>query len=101
MVLINVTVEKVKQEADGVRSFVLTKNGLFKLPAYSPGAHIDVHCGEGIIRQYSLCGDPADRRRLMIAVRQVEPSWSQVALGILLIAAIAISLNRSKIDVVK
>lgn len=74
MVLINVTVEKVKQEADGVRSFVLTKNGLFKLPAYSPGAHIDVHCGEGIIRQYSLCGDPADRRRLMIAVRQVEPS---------------------------
>lgn len=74
MVLINVTVEKVRQEADGVRSFVLIKKGLFKLPAYDPGAHIDVHCGEGIIRQYSLCGDPADRRRLMIAVRQVDPS---------------------------
>lgn len=74
MVLINVTVEKVTQEAEGIRSFVLAKKGLFKLPAYSPGAHVDVHCGEGIIRQYSLCGDPADRRRLMIAVRHVDPS---------------------------
>lgn len=74
MALINVKVEKVTQEADGVRSFVLAKKGLFNLPRYTPGAHIDVHCGEGIIRQYSLCGDPADRRHLMIAVRQVDPS---------------------------
>lgn len=74
MVLINVEVEKVVQEAKGIRSFVLAKKGLFKLPGYSPGAHIDVHCGAGIVRQYSLCGDPSDRRRLMIAVRQVDPS---------------------------
>tara|TARA_B100000768_G_C10966510_1_gene243941 strand:- start:327 stop:431 length:105 start_codon:yes stop_codon:yes gene_type:complete len=31
----------------------------------------------------------------------VPPSWIQVALGILLIAALAISLNRSKIGVVE
>lgn len=74
MALINVAVEKVTQEAEGIRSFVLAKKGLFKLPAYTPGAHIDVHCGEGIIRQYSLCGDPDDRWHLMIAVRQVSPS---------------------------
>ncbi|WP_082894742.1 PDR/VanB family oxidoreductase [Sulfitobacter geojensis] len=74
MVLINVKVEKIAQEAEGIRSFLLAKKDLFNLPAYSPGAHIDVHCGEGIIRQYSLCGDPADRRHLMIAVRQVAPS---------------------------
>ncbi len=74
MALINVRVEKITQEAEGVRSFVLAKKGLFKRPDYTPGAHIDVHCGEGIIRQYSLCGDPSDKRRLMIAVRQVHPS---------------------------
>ena len=74
MTLINVRVEKTQQEGEGIRSFVLAKSGLFKLPAYAPGAHIDVHCGEGIIRQYSLCGDPADRRRFQIAVRQVSPS---------------------------
>jgi vanillate O-demethylase ferredoxin subunit len=74
MALINVKVEKIQQEADGIRSFLLAKTGLFKLPHYSPGAHIDVHCGEGIIRQYSLCGNPEDRRHLMIAVKQGEPS---------------------------
>ena len=36
-----------------------------------------------------------------LTIAGVPPSWSQVALGVLMIAAIAISLNRSKIDVVK
>ncbi len=35
------------------------------LPRWAPGAHIDVECGHaGMSRQYSLCGDPADARRL-------------------------------------
>lgn len=29
------------------------------LPAFKAGAHVDVHLAEGLIRQYSLCGDPA------------------------------------------
>lgn len=74
MSLINVKISKVTHEAEGVRSFLLRKTGLFKLPAYEPGAHIDVHCGEGIIRQYSLCGDPSDRNHYLIAVKQVECS---------------------------
>lgn len=74
MALINVKVAKIAQEAEGIRSFLLAKTGLFKLPQYGPGSHIDVHCGEGIIRQYSLCGDPEDRRHLLIAVKQGEPS---------------------------
>jgi len=36
-----------------------------------------------------------------LTIAGVPPSWSQVALGVLLISAIAISLNRNKIDVVK
>jgi len=74
MALHRVKVAKIVQEAEGVRSFLLAKKGLFKLPAYAPGAHIDVHCGDGIIRQYSLCGDPADRHHYMIAVKKGEPS---------------------------
>lgn len=38
------------------------------LPAWEPGAHIDVELGPGLVRQYSLCGDPADRERWRIAV---------------------------------
>jgi ferredoxin-NADP reductase len=38
------------------------------LPAWAPGAHIDLLLGEGLTRQYSLCGDPADRTAWRIAV---------------------------------
>lgn len=38
------------------------------LPAFSAGAHIDVHLGSGLIRQYSLCNDPAERHAYRIGV---------------------------------
>ncbi|GIE29595.1 ferredoxin [Actinoplanes italicus] len=39
------------------------------LPAWSPGAHVDVLLSPGLTRQYSLCGDPRDRSVWRIAVR--------------------------------
>lgn len=44
------------------------------LPAWQPGAHITVHLPNGLERQYSLCGDPAERSHLDIAVLQTELS---------------------------
>lgn len=41
------------------------------LPAWHPGAHLDLHLPSGRIRQYSLCGDPGDRRHYRIAVRRI------------------------------
>ncbi|MGW3567435.1 PDR/VanB family oxidoreductase [Streptomyces sp. NPDC000941] len=41
-----------------------------ELPAWQPGAHIDLLLGESLTRQYSLCGDPADRARWQIAVQR-------------------------------
>ena len=38
------------------------------LPAWAPGAHVDLRLPDGLTRQYSLCGDPADRSRWRIAV---------------------------------
>jgi ferredoxin-NADP reductase len=38
------------------------------LPRWQPGAHIDLELDSGLIRQYSLCGDPRDRERWQIAV---------------------------------
>ncbi|MEU8009992.1 PDR/VanB family oxidoreductase [Micromonospora parva] len=43
-----------------------------ELPEWTPGAHIDLELGGGGARQYSLCGDPADRSVLRIAVQR-EP----------------------------
>ena len=39
-----------------------------ELPAWAPGAHIDLELSEGLVRQYSLCGDPHDRSVWRIAV---------------------------------
>lgn len=39
-----------------------------ELPAWEPGAHLDLVLDPGPTRQYSLCGDPADRASWRIAV---------------------------------
>ncbi|MFC3574030.1 PDR/VanB family oxidoreductase [Streptomyces yaanensis] len=54
--------------ADGVLALTLRHPLGERLPAWEPGAHIDVLLGPGLERQYSLCGDPADRHAWRIAV---------------------------------
>jgi ferredoxin-NADP reductase len=41
-----------------------------ELPPWTPGAHIDLRLPDGRVRQYSLCGDPADRTRYEIAIKR-------------------------------
>lgn len=43
-------------------------------PAWEPGAHVDLHIREGLIRQYSLTG-PAESDRYRLAI-QLEPESS-------------------------
>lgn len=44
------------------------------LPAWTPGSHIDLEVGDGLIRQYSLCGDPGDTSTYRIGVLLEESS---------------------------
>jgi ferredoxin-NADP reductase len=39
-----------------------------RLPAWAPGAHIDLVLPSGKVRQYSLCGDPDDLTHYRVAV---------------------------------
>jgi ferredoxin-NADP reductase len=50
----------------------LDLRGPGELPAWTPGAHVDLELGPELTRQYSLCGDPADRSVWRIAVSR-EP----------------------------
>ncbi|MBJ7470675.1 MAG: oxidoreductase [Solirubrobacteraceae bacterium] len=38
------------------------------LPLWQPGSHVDLVLGEDLVKQYSLCGDPADRTGYRVAV---------------------------------
>ncbi|WP_367040241.1 PDR/VanB family oxidoreductase [Streptomyces sp. Je 1-332] len=60
-------VRRMTWEADGVLSVELTHPDGKPLPAWTPGAHLDLHAG-GHVRQYSLCGDPRDTTAYRIGV---------------------------------
>jgi ferredoxin-NADP reductase len=64
----DVVVEQIVDVAKGVRSLTLRATGGDPLPSWKPGAHIDVVLEPGLIRQYSLCGDPADPGVWRVAV---------------------------------
>ncbi|WP_019067329.1 PDR/VanB family oxidoreductase [Streptomyces hokutonensis] len=55
--------------ADGVVQLRLEGRDL---PGWEPGAHIDLVLPSGLVRQYSLCGDPADSSSYTVATRLVE-----------------------------
>lgn len=61
-------VTALRLEADGIVSVELQAPDRAPLPAWTPGAHIDVLLPSGLTRQYSLCGDPRQRDRMRIAV---------------------------------
>ncbi|GAB4586519.1 PDR/VanB family oxidoreductase [Nocardia sp. IFM 10818] len=68
---LDAVVETVRAEAAEVVSLTLLAPWRGSLPAWRPGAHLDVFLPSGRQRQYSLCGDPRDRRRYRIAVRRI------------------------------
>jgi ferredoxin-NADP reductase len=58
--------------ARGVITLTLQKPDGSPLPHWQPGAHIDVILDNGVVRQYSLCGDPSEETRWRIAVLREE-----------------------------
>ena len=59
---------QITNQAELINSFEMVDVDGKDLPEYTAGAHIDFYFHDGRIRQYSLCGDPADRKRYLIAV---------------------------------
>ncbi|GAA1521517.1 PDR/VanB family oxidoreductase [Sphaerisporangium rubeum] len=54
--------------AAGVRLLTLARPSGDPLPAWTPGAHLDLLLTPGLVRQYSLCGDPHDPSAYQVAV---------------------------------
>jgi ferredoxin-NADP reductase len=67
---IKTVVETIEPDGEGVKLFSLVDPDHWELPPFRPGAHIDLHLSGGMVRTYSLCNDPADNKRYLIAVKR-------------------------------
>ena len=67
---VEVDVEVRRREAvsDGVVTLTLADPGGADLPEWAPGAHIDLLMTPSLVRQYSLCGDTANRAEWQVGV---------------------------------
>lgn len=69
---LRLVVTEVRHEAEDVVSLRFAAADGGPLPGWHPGSHLDLDLPSGRRRQYSLCGDPADRATYRIAVRRIE-----------------------------
>jgi phthalate 4,5-dioxygenase reductase component len=56
--------------ADGIHMLEFRDATGQPLPQFSAGAHIAVRVPSGMLRKYSLCNDPAERDRYLVAVKR-------------------------------
>ena len=74
-------VARAEPIAEGIRLFELRRPDGGELPPFTPGAHVGVRVPTGEDRKYSLCNDPAERDRYLIAVkREADGRGGSVAL---------------------
>lgn len=73
------TVQAAEIVADDVVALVLASPDGGSLPEWTPGAHIDLVLGEGLVRQYSLCGSPGDGSWRIAVLRAQDSRGGSVA----------------------
>jgi vanillate O-demethylase ferredoxin subunit len=72
--ILDVVVARRSEPVDGIIVLDLVAEGGTTLPGFEPGAHVDVHLGPDLIRQYSLCGDPADSSHYQLGILLADAS---------------------------
>lgn len=65
---LEVRVQTLRHEANGVVSLELVPYGVPTLPSFTAGAHIDVHLPNGLARSYSLMNSQGDTRRYLLGI---------------------------------
>ena len=66
--LLRLRVQAIRWQADGIHAFELVDPDAALLPLATAGSHVDVHLPGGLMRSYSLAGDPADRSAWTLGV---------------------------------
>jgi len=67
-------VQQKTWEAEGITSVTLVDPSGQPLPTWKPGAHVALHLPNGLVREYSLCSDPQDSSKWVVAVLRTPDS---------------------------
>jgi ferredoxin-NADP reductase len=70
---LELAIARREEQAQGVVLLDLVDPAGGRLPPFEAGAHVDVEISPGLVRQYSLCGDPADTHVYRLGVL-LEPA---------------------------
>ena len=65
---LNLRVRQITYQGIGINAYEFVREDGGELEEFTAGAHVDLYFRDGRARQYSLCNDPAERRRYLIAV---------------------------------
>ena len=68
--LFKVRIHSITYAADGVLLFDLRSPDNAPLPEFTPGAHIDLHTRDGLMRSYSLMSDASDRHHYILGIKR-------------------------------
>lgn len=71
---LDVRVNRICDEATDIKTFELVSANGVALPGFTAGAHVNVNVDAGLVRQYSLCNDPSESGRYLIAVKLAADS---------------------------
>ena len=65
---LTLSVSSIAREAADILRFEFALADGGQLPAFTAGAHIDIHLPNGLVRQYSGCALASERHRYVVAV---------------------------------
>ena len=65
-------IRAIETVSNNIKIFTLADPDDWPLPQFTPGSHIDVFLSSGKVRQYSMCGNPENNDKYLIAVQKEE-----------------------------
>ncbi len=70
--LLTLRVSRSEPAADGIQLLELRHPSHADLPPFTPGSHLAIEVPSGAMRNYSLCNDPHERDRYLVAIKREE-----------------------------
>src|SRR5574337_3313 len=68
--MLSLRVTRNDRIADGINLLEFRDSEDKPLPEFSAGAHITIRTPNGLLRKYSLCNDPTERDRYLVAIKR-------------------------------